>query len=77
LILAADSIWPRGRIVHSEFLLDSQNVSGVQFIEISREDHMLLKEFLVSLKDWPRRQDMVSVKVKGAAEPGYRKKSAE
>jgi hypothetical protein len=61
LVLGADSIRPKGRVAYSGFLPNKQSISGIQFIEISAKDHMLLHEYLVSLQDWPRPRGMVSL----------------
>ena len=72
LVLGADSIRPKGRVAYSGFLPNKQSISGIQFIEISMEDHMLLHEYLVSLQNRPRPREMVFVRdvmEGGIAEP--------
>ncbi len=53
LILGEDSIWLKGRILHSGFVSDKQRVSGIQFTELSPTDHGLLKRYLAPLEEWP------------------------
>jgi hypothetical protein len=60
LVLGANSIWPKGTIVYSRLLADQQVVSGVQFMEVSEDDHILLRKYLASLEEWPKPQGMVS-----------------
>ena len=59
LLLAEDSIWPRGRVVYSRFLPDQQVVSGIQFIDLSMDDHTLLQNYLAKLEEWPKPKQMV------------------
>jgi hypothetical protein len=54
LVLGVDSIGPRGRIAYSRFLSDNETFSGVQFIELSSGDLMLLDQYLASLEEWPK-----------------------
>jgi len=51
LVLGADSIWPKGRIAYSRFLSGQQSVSGVHFMEISKKDHVSLKNYLATLEE--------------------------
>jgi hypothetical protein len=68
LVLGVDSIRPNGRVAYSAFLPNNQNISGIEFIEISAKDHMLLHEYLVSLQNWPRPRGLVSLGAMGVAE---------
>jgi hypothetical protein len=70
LVLGADSIRPKGRVAYSAFLPNNQNISGIQFIEISAKDHMALQKCLVSLQGWPRPRGMVSLGARRVAERG-------
>jgi hypothetical protein len=51
LVLGANSIWPKGTIVHSRLLADQQVVSGVQFMEVSRRDYLSLQNCLTTLEE--------------------------
>jgi len=60
LLLAGKSIWPTGRIAYSRFLHDQYVVSGVQFMELSDEDHISLRNYLSAVEGWPKPQRMLS-----------------
>jgi len=49
LVLGKSSIFPKGRIVYHRFLPDKGNVSGIQFLEVSEPDRVLLNDYLSSL----------------------------
>jgi len=52
LVLGRNSIWLKGRIAHSLYLPDRQSVSGIQFIEVSQGDRVLLENYLSTLNQW-------------------------
>ena len=51
LILGAGSICPKGRIAHSGFLSNNRSVSGVEFLELSEQDHTSLQRSLAALEN--------------------------
>ena len=46
LVLGDSSIWVKGRIAYSGFLADKQSVSGIQFIDISSQADIVLRNYL-------------------------------
>jgi hypothetical protein len=50
LVLGTGSIWPRGRTVYSRFIPGHGVVSGIQFIELSENDRLSLKNYLRTLE---------------------------
>ncbi len=49
LVLGKSSIFTKGRIVYYRFLPDKGNVSGIQFLEVSVPDRVLLNDYLSSM----------------------------
>jgi len=60
LVLGSESIWLRGRIVYSRILSDQESVSGVEFVELSGQDHAALQDYLSTLEELPKSRDMLS-----------------
>lgn len=60
LVLGSDFVWLKGRIIYSGVLPDKQTVSGIQFTELSRGDHTLLKGYLATLEPLPKPRGIVS-----------------
>jgi hypothetical protein len=61
LMLGDDCVRVKGRVVYSSYLSDNRSISGIEFIELSADDHIALQEHLVDLKALPRPRGMVSV----------------
>jgi hypothetical protein len=51
LVLGTDSISPKGRIAYSRFIPGHQMVSGVEFIELSEREQVLLENYLGTLEE--------------------------
>ncbi len=51
LVLGANSMWLRGRVVYSRLIPDQQVVAGIQFMELSDRNHHSLKNYLATLQD--------------------------
>ena len=75
LVLGAGSISPVGRIAYSRVLPNQQVVSGIHVIELSKEDHALLGNYLATLEGWPRPRGMLSVGKREDDQAGSRKTS--
>lgn len=59
LVLGTNSTWLKGRIAYSRFDSDNQSVSGIQFIELSRQDHILLRDYLATLEESPKGRGII------------------
>jgi len=59
LVLGTSSIWVKGRIAYSGFLKDKQSVSGVQFIELSSQADIILRDYLANSEESRSRQRRV------------------
>jgi CheY-like chemotaxis protein len=51
VVLGAGFICPKGRIAHSGFLSNNRSVSGVEFLELSEQDHTSLQRSLAALEN--------------------------
>jgi len=51
LVLGANPMWLRGRVVYSEIIADQQVIAGIQFMELSEKNHRSLKTYLATLQD--------------------------
>ena len=60
LMLGSDCVRVKGRVAYSSYLSGNRNISGVEFIELSAEDHVVLQEHLLDLERLPRPRGMVS-----------------
>ena len=54
LVLGSDSIRVKGRIVYTQFMTDQNIVTGVSFVDLSREDHLALQDYMTELMGWPK-----------------------
>ncbi len=54
LVLGESSIWVRGKVAYSGSLSDKQRVAGVQFTELSTQDHTLLERYFSILEEWSK-----------------------
>jgi hypothetical protein len=76
LVLGAESIWLKGRIAYCGSLANNQSVCGIQFIELSAQEHVLLENCIAAVKEWPRPRSMLSVGER-STEPGSREVAEE
>jgi hypothetical protein len=51
LLLDRGSVSLKGRVVYSQFLPDTNSVSGIQFVEMSISDQASLQEYLDNLDE--------------------------
>jgi hypothetical protein len=59
LALGGISIRTQGRTVYSELLPSGEKVSGIQFVELSEGNRLLLNNYLLSLEQWPKKRSML------------------
>lgn len=76
LILEDDPIWPKGRIAYTGFLPREETIAGIQFTDLSDQDGFLLQNYLGTLGERPKTQDMFFTGEKTGT-PGDRSKNIQ
>jgi len=54
LALERNCISPKGRVVHSRLVSERHYISGFQFIQVPEQDQSSLKNYLATLRGWPK-----------------------
>ena len=54
IVLGTNSIGLKGRTIYSRSLPGGQMVSGVQFLELSKQHRNMLRGYLATIERWPR-----------------------
>lgn len=54
IVLGTNSIGLKGRTIYSRSFPGGQMVSGIQFLELSKQHRNMLRGYLATLERWPR-----------------------
>jgi len=52
LVLGAGAIWLKGSVVYSQLTPDSDVVSGIRFMKVSKADRISLENYLANLEEY-------------------------